>query len=154
MQNILFFHILLSITYGTVPIGTVGIFTLVLKGDKQCCGSGIRCLFDLWIRDPEWVKNKDKHEQPGSYFREPRNIFLDKNSLMQIRDPRWKKFGSEFRDGKIYPGWENFGSGIRDNHPGSATLVWWQVIKSTLLKKYTYRGLKEKEVKRNFVFEI
>jgi hypothetical protein len=27
----------------------------------QCCGcvSGIRCLFDPWIRDPGWVKNQD-----------------------------------------------------------------------------------------------
>jgi hypothetical protein len=23
----------------------------------QCCGSWIQCLFDLWIRDPGWVKN-------------------------------------------------------------------------------------------------
>jgi hypothetical protein len=22
----------------------------------MCCGSGIRCLFDHWIRDPGWVK--------------------------------------------------------------------------------------------------
>ncbi len=25
----------------------------------QCCGSGIRCLFDPWIRDLGWVKNQD-----------------------------------------------------------------------------------------------
>ncbi len=39
-----------------------------------------------WIRD----------EQPGSYFRELRNIFGLKylNSLMRIREPVWKKFGS------------------------------------------------------------
>jgi hypothetical protein len=24
----------------------------------QCCGSGIRCLFGPWTRDPGWVKNK------------------------------------------------------------------------------------------------
>jgi hypothetical protein len=28
----------------------------------EACGSGIRCLFDPWIRDPGWVKNQD----PGS----------------------------------------------------------------------------------------
>ncbi len=41
---------------------------------RQCCGSGsgIRCLFDPWIRD----------EQPGSYF----------------RDQGWKKFGSGILD--------------------------------------------------------
>jgi hypothetical protein len=38
----------------------------------QCfgSGSGIRCLVDPWIRDPEWVKNRVRirDEQPGSYF--------------------------------------------------------------------------------------
>ncbi len=23
------------------------------------CGSGIRCLFDPWIRDPGWVRSQD-----------------------------------------------------------------------------------------------
>jgi hypothetical protein len=23
----------------------------------QCCGAGIQCLFEPWIRDPGWVKN-------------------------------------------------------------------------------------------------
>jgi hypothetical protein len=28
---------------------------------KQCCGSGsgIRCLFDPWIRDPGWIESQD-----------------------------------------------------------------------------------------------
>jgi hypothetical protein len=39
------------------------------------------------------IRNRD--EQPGSYFRELRNNFLKYlNSLMRIRDPGWKKFGS------------------------------------------------------------
>jgi hypothetical protein len=45
----------------------------------QCCGSGIRCLFDPWIRD----------EQPESYFRELRNHYFGLtylNYLMRIRD--------------------------------------------------------------------
>ena len=29
------------------------------QGPEQCCGSGIRCLLDLRIRDPGWVKNPD-----------------------------------------------------------------------------------------------
>jgi hypothetical protein len=35
---------------------------------KQCCcsGSGIRCLFDLWIRDPRWVKNQEPDPDLGS----------------------------------------------------------------------------------------
>jgi hypothetical protein len=33
-------------------------------------GSGIRCLFDPWIRDPGWVKNPD----PGSGPNNPNHI--------------------------------------------------------------------------------
>ncbi len=51
---------------------------------KQCCGSetGIRRLYDPWIRNPGWVKNLDPDpgEQPGSYFRQLRNNFLGKNT--------------------------------------------------------------------------
>jgi hypothetical protein len=38
----------------------------------QCCKSGIRCLFDPWIRDPEWVKIRIwiRDQQPGSFFQE------------------------------------------------------------------------------------
>jgi hypothetical protein len=59
-------------------------------------------------------------EQSESYFRELRNNFCvkhfkDISSFMRIRDPGWKKFVSEIRDGKIP-------TGIRDKHPGSATL--------------------------------
>jgi hypothetical protein len=57
------------------------------------------------------------------------------NSLIQIRDPGWKKFGYGIRDGKNSdtgsgmetirirdPGWKKFGSGSRYKHPGSVTL--------------------------------
>jgi hypothetical protein len=52
---------------------------------KQCCGSGIRCLFDPWIRDPPgWVtKIKIRILDPGSrmnisdhIYRELRHSFL------------------------------------------------------------------------------
>jgi hypothetical protein len=35
--------------------------------EKQCCGSGsgIRCLFDLWIRYPGWVKSQDPDTELG-----------------------------------------------------------------------------------------
>ncbi len=35
---------------------------------EQCfgSGSGIRCLFDPWIRDPGWVKNQDPDPGSGS----------------------------------------------------------------------------------------
>jgi hypothetical protein len=38
----------------------------------------VRCLFDPWICDPEWVKIKIRirDEHPGTYFRELRNNFL------------------------------------------------------------------------------
>jgi hypothetical protein len=38
----------------------------------QCCGSGIRCLFDPWIRDPGWVKSQDP--DPGSGMNNPNHI--------------------------------------------------------------------------------
>jgi hypothetical protein len=46
----------------------------------QCCESGIRCLFDPWIRDPGWIKIQDpiRNEHPESYFRELRNNFCVK----------------------------------------------------------------------------
>jgi hypothetical protein len=68
---------------------------------KQCCGSGFRCLFDPWIRDPVWVKKtgsasgiRIRDEQPELYFRELRNNFLGLNryvtvlKLMRIRDEK------------------------------------------------------------------
>jgi hypothetical protein len=73
-------------------------------------GSGIGCLFDPWIRDGE-SQHPDpgygiRDEQPGSYVLELRNhifAFLGLkylNSLMRIRDPGWRQFGSGIRDGK------------------------------------------------------
>jgi hypothetical protein len=43
---------------------------LLAKNLVQCCGSGsgIRCLFDPWIRDPEWFF-------PGSRIPDPKTIF-------------------------------------------------------------------------------
>jgi hypothetical protein len=76
-------------------------------------GSGV-----LWPLDPESGIGKKsgsgsgiriQDEQPKFYFRELRNHFFwlkYLNSLMRIRDPGWKKFGSR----------------IRNKHPGSATL--------------------------------
>ncbi len=85
----------------------------------QCCGSGIGCLFDPWIRDPGWekVSIRIRDEQPGSYFTVYilETIFLlfsglkNLNSLMRIRD-----------EDSSDPGWKK--SRIRDKHPGSATL--------------------------------
>ncbi len=34
-----------------------------LQSGSQCCGSGIGCLFDPWIRDPGWVESQ--HPDPG-----------------------------------------------------------------------------------------
>jgi hypothetical protein len=80
------------------------------------------------IRDPRWVKSKGsgsriRDEQPGSYFLALRNHFFGLkylNSLVRIRDPGWKQFGSGIRDEKKSD--PSFGS--RDKHPGSATLIY------------------------------
>jgi hypothetical protein len=92
----------------------------------------------LWIRDPglgafltpgSGIRDGRKSasgsgtrdEQPESYFLELRNHFSlfwglkYLNSLMRIRDPGWKQFGSGIRDGRKSAS----GSGIRDERPGS-----------------------------------
>jgi hypothetical protein len=57
-----------------------------------------------------------------------RNNFFFKYfiSLMRIRDPGWKLFGSGIQDGNnSNPGWKKVGSGIRirHKHPESASLL-------------------------------
>jgi hypothetical protein len=62
--------------------------------------------------DPEKMNTDPKH-----CFLELRNHFLglNLNSLMRIRDPGWRQFGS---------GGSGMGkSRIGDQHPGSATLI-------------------------------
>ncbi len=73
-------------------------------------GSG--CLFDPWIRNGRKSASGIRDEQPGSYFLELRNNFFglkSLNSLMRIRDPGWRQFGSGMEKSRI-----------RDKHPGSA----------------------------------
>jgi hypothetical protein len=63
----------------------------------------MRCLFDPWIQDPGWLKVWIRDEQPGSYFRELRNInilkFFDADpgsgiEKMRIRDGKNSERGS------------------------------------------------------------
>ncbi len=99
----------------------------------QCCrsGSGIRCLFDPWIRDPGWVKNQDPGSGSGMIILDHiseslERIFWVKNSmwmLIRIQDLVFFNPGSGIRvflpwiqDGKN----SDPGSGI--NIP-SATLI-------------------------------
>ncbi len=98
-------------------------FQVNLYAFPQCCGSGIRCLFDPWNRDPRWVKIRVRirDEQPGSYFRDLETIFWVKILKFFDADP-----GSGM--GKIWirdPGWK-IRIEIMDKqfkHPGSATLL-------------------------------
>jgi hypothetical protein len=52
-----------------------GKIVFVLRGFRQCCGSGsgIRCIFDPWIRDPGWVESQ--HPDPGCGINNPDHIF-------------------------------------------------------------------------------
>ncbi len=71
----------------------------------QCCGSGSGPFWSL-DRGSGWVKTGKSESgsgiwirdaQPGSYFLGLRNHFFGLkylNSLMRIRDPAWRKFGS------------------------------------------------------------
>jgi hypothetical protein len=80
----------------------------------QCCGSGsgIRCLFDPWIRDPGKVKNQDPDPGSGSMMNNPSHFSESGETIF------WVKI-LKFFDAD--PGWKKFGSGI--NFPGSATLL-------------------------------
>jgi len=53
------------------------------KARIQCCGSGIRCLFDPWIRDPELVFSGSRI--PNPYFWELRDNFLGKKFLNSLK---------------------------------------------------------------------
>jgi hypothetical protein len=73
-------------------------------------------LFDPWIRDPGSGMGECQHPDSGSGMNNPDHIFIEPrnhffaflgvkilkflNSLMRIRDPGWKQFGSGIRDGK------------------------------------------------------
>jgi hypothetical protein len=45
--------------------GTVSRYDTVMVICGQCCGSGIGCLFDPWIRDPGWEKVSIRIRDPG-----------------------------------------------------------------------------------------
>jgi hypothetical protein len=94
-------------------------------------GSGIRCLFDPWIRDQGSGMGRKsasgsgiRDEQPGSYFPEPLNHFFGFFGVKILKffdaDPGSGMETVRIRD----PGWKKVGSGIRDKHPGSATLIY------------------------------
>jgi hypothetical protein len=54
----------------------------LLQKQRYGYGSGIRCLFDPWMQEPEWVKNQEPDSGSGmnnpdhTYFRELKNNFL------------------------------------------------------------------------------
>jgi hypothetical protein len=56
---------------------------------NQSCGSGIRCLFDPWIRDPRWVKKSGS----GSGMNNPDQILRAYKNL-SILTPKIALCGS------------------------------------------------------------
>ncbi len=88
----------------------------------KCCGSGsgIQCLFDPWIRDPEWVKIKNRIQDAGWTSR----IILSR-ALKQFFGLKILKFCDAHPDpgSRIFltrdPGWKNsdLGSGINIPDP-------------------------------------
>jgi hypothetical protein len=98
-------------------------FKAVLRIRIRDPASGIRCLFDPWIRDGRKSASGSgiRDEHPGSYFLELGNhffAFLGVKILKFFEDPGSGIERVRIRD----PGWKKVGSGIRDKHPGSATL--------------------------------
>jgi hypothetical protein len=84
-----------------------------LKGKLLCCGSGsgIRCLFDPWIRDPGWVKKLGS----GSGMNDPDHISESLETIFWFKifkffdeDPGSEMEKIWIRDGKNSdPGWKN-----------------------------------------------
>jgi hypothetical protein len=83
--------------------------------------SGIRCLFDPWIRDPGWVESQHPYlrsgirdEQLGSYFLELRHHFFGVK-ILKFFDA---DLGSGTETGRIWdPGRKKVGSGINIPDP-------------------------------------
>ncbi len=55
---------LFLLLFASFPLGRwLSLAAFCFLGEKniinQCCGSGIRCLFDPRIRDPGWAENQD-----------------------------------------------------------------------------------------------
>ncbi len=66
------------------------VFVWFILGINQCCGSGsgIRCLFDPWIRDPEKVFSGSRISDPGSQthiFESLVTIFWIKSSIILLK---------------------------------------------------------------------
>jgi hypothetical protein len=83
-----------------------------------------------------------RDEQPGSYFLELRNHFFGflglkyLNSLMRIRDPGWRHFGSGIRYGKK----SDPGSGINIPDPQH-----WGLHRDTALNIEKSNGVREND---------
>jgi hypothetical protein len=87
----------------------------------QCCGSGsgIRCLFDPWIRDPGWVNNQDPDPGSGSRLNIPDHFSESLETIFWVKilkffdadadaDPGSENLfdpGSRIRDGKKFASW-------------------------------------------------
>jgi hypothetical protein len=55
------------------------------KTSTQCCGSGIRCLFDSWIGDSGWVKNQDPDPGSGSGMNIPDHISESLETIFRVK---------------------------------------------------------------------
>ncbi len=73
-------------------------------------GSGIWCLFDLWIRDP------------GSGMNNPAIISESLKTIFGVKILKFFKADRDLGWKNSDPGWKKFGSRIRDKHSGSAKL--------------------------------
>ncbi len=95
------FEILVAVTKGSTwkEVGSSKM-CLHLKMFAQCCGSGIRCIFDPWIRDPWWVKYQDPDPEWTSRIIFTKQFFQLKMLTFSDADPG--------------PGSEVFWPGIRD----------------------------------------
>jgi hypothetical protein len=126
-----------------MSVGTIGVgissSVEVKYSCAQCCGSGIRCLLDPWIRDPGWVKSQDP--DPGwtnriIFPRAWKPVFWVK--ILTFFDAYlgsgMKKFGSGIRDGKK----SDPGSGINIPDPQHCVCIWICICESLVLLGGSY----------------
>jgi hypothetical protein len=65
---------------------------------NRCCGSGsgIRCFFDPWIRDPGWVKKSGS----GSGMNSPDQVSESLETNFRLFDLKYLNYLMQIRDGK------------------------------------------------------
>jgi hypothetical protein len=76
----------------------------MIDAEKQCCGSGIRCLLDSWIRDSGMGKKSESGTNNPDHISKSTETIVWVKKILRFFDadpgPGMEKFESRIRDGK------------------------------------------------------